>query len=90
MILWRCQFESAIDGFEFRAHTGGACGPGVYAMPAGSHAMRKYYSARGEKTFEFEIPDNVVKKIGGKGVPTYWAIRERIHGATKRVQSIYM
>jgi len=40
--------------------------------------MRKYYSERGENTYEFEVPDEFVKKIGGLGVTSYWAIRERI------------
>ena len=79
MKLWRCQFDNAVDGFDFREDTGGAFGKGIYAMPAGSTNMKKYYSVRGEKTFEFEIPDNLVKKIGGKGITTYWAIKEAIY-----------
>lgn len=66
MKLWRCQFEDANDGFDFRSDTGGACGPGVYAMLAGDRKLQKYYSARGEQTFEFEVPDRLVKKIGGR------------------------
>jgi hypothetical protein len=78
MKLQRCQFEDATDGFDFRIDTSGACGPGVYAMKYGDSPMRKYYSKRGEKTFSFDVPDNLVKKIGGRGVTTYWAIRESI------------
>lgn len=52
---------------------------GLYAMCAGDAKMRKYYSARGENTFQFEVPDNLVKKIWGKGITTYWAIREAIY-----------
>lgn len=79
MKLWRCQFKPASDGWDFTEDGDGACGKGIYAMPAGSTAMRRYYSARGEKTFSFDVPDHLVKKIGGKGVTTYWAIREAIY-----------
>jgi hypothetical protein len=78
MKLQRCQHGECIDGFDFRIDTGGACGPGIYAMKYGDGPMRKYYTAQGENTFSFEVPDNLVKKIGGRGVTTYWAIRERI------------
>lgn len=78
MILWRCQHGEVNDQFDFRIDSGGACGPGIYAMKAGDRQMQKYYSARGENTYSFEVPDNLVKKIGGKGITTYWAIREAI------------
>lgn len=78
MKLWRCQFGEVSSPNDFRFDSSGACGPGIYAMLAGDSKLRKYYSARGENTYEFEVPDKVVKKIGGRGVPTYWAIRERI------------
>lgn len=79
MKLQRCQHGEAKDARDFRIDTGGACGPGIYAMMFGDNPMRKYYSARGEFTYSFEVPDNLVKKIGGKGVPTYWSIREAIY-----------
>jgi hypothetical protein len=78
MKLQRCQHGDAKDGFDFREDTSGACGPGIYAMKFGDYPMRKYYSERGEKTFSFDVPDNLVKRIGGRGVTTYWAIREAI------------
>lgn len=78
MKLQRCQHGEVTDGFDFREDTGGACGPGIYAMLFGDNKMKKYYAARGENTYSFEVPDNVVKKIGGRGVTTYWSIRQRI------------
>jgi hypothetical protein len=78
MKLQRCQHGEATDGFDFREDTNGACGPGIYAMMFGDKPMQKYYSAQGENTYTFEVPDNLVKKIGGRGVTTYWSIRERI------------
>lgn len=78
MKLQRCQFSEATDGFDFRWDSSGACGPGIYAMLFGDKPMQKYYSSRGESTYSFEVPDDLVKKIGGRGVTTYWAIRESI------------
>ena len=77
MKLQRCQHGEVESPYDFR-DCNGACGPGIYAMKYGDGPMRKYYSAQGENTFSFEVPDHLVKKIGGKGVTTYWAIRERI------------
>ena len=79
MKLQRCQHGEVKDCFDFRFDTGGACGNGIYAMKYADNPMRKYYSAQGENTYSFEVPDNLVKKIGGKGVTTYWAIREAIY-----------
>ena len=79
MKLWRCQHGEVTSPFDFRIDSGGACGPGIYAMKAGDRPMRKYYTAQGENTFEFEVPDHLVKKAQGKGVATYWAIREFIY-----------
>lgn len=79
MKLQRCQHGEATDGFDFRIDNKGACGPGIYAMKYGDNPMRKYYSARGEHTYTFEIDDKYIKKIGGKSVTTYWAIREAIY-----------
>lgn len=79
MKLQRCQHGEVQDAFDFREDSGGACGPGIYAMRYGDSPMKKYYSARGENTYSFEVPDNLVKKIGGKGVTTYWSIREAIY-----------
>lgn len=78
MKLQRCQFEDATTAQDFRIDTGGACGSGIYAMMFGDNPMRKYYSARGENTYSFEVPDELVKKIGGRGVTTYLAIRNAI------------
>jgi hypothetical protein len=78
MKLQRCQHGEVSSLYDFRIDTGGACGPGLYAMLFGDRPMQKYYTAQGENTFSFEVPDNLVKKIGGKGVTTYWAIREAI------------
>jgi len=78
MKLQRCQHGEVQDKWDFRVDSGGACGPGLYAMKYGDNPMRKYYSARGENTYSFEVPDEVVKNICGRGVTTYWAIRERI------------
>ena len=77
MKLQRCQFKEAQDGSDF-TFCNGACGPGIYAMKFGDKPMLRYYSKRGEKTFSFEVDDKYIKKIGGKGVTTYWAIREAI------------
>lgn len=79
MKLQRCQHGEVNDKWDFRIDTGGACGKGIYAMKFGDNPMRKYYSAQGENTFSFDVPDELVKKIGGKGVTTYWAIREAIY-----------
>jgi hypothetical protein len=78
MKLQRCQHGEVKDAFDFREDTGGACGPGIYAMFYGDRKMQKYYAARGENTYSFEVPDKLVTKVGGKGVTTYWSIRERI------------
>lgn len=78
MKLQRCQFEPADNGFDFREDRGGACGPGIYAMKFGDNKLRKYYSKRGEKTFSFDVPDHLIKEVKGKGLATYWAIREAI------------
>lgn len=78
MKLQRCQFEDAITGNDFRVDTSGACGPGIYAMMFGDKKLQKYYSERGEYTFSFDVPDHLVKKIGGKGITTYQAIKESI------------
>lgn len=78
MKLWRCQHGEVNDAYDFREDSGGACGPGIYAMKAGDRKMQKYYTERGENTFSFDVPDELIKKIGGRGVTTYWAIRERI------------
>lgn len=78
MILWRCQFGNVESPYEF-SFGEGACGKGIYAMLEGANNLRRYYSARGENTFVFEVPDNVVKNICGKGLLTYWSIRERIY-----------
>lgn len=78
MKLQRCQHGEVSSPHDFRIDTGGACGPGIYAMKYMDGPMQKYYSAQGENTYSFEVPDNLVKKIGGRGVTTYWAIREAI------------
>lgn len=78
MKLQRCQHGEAKTPEDFRCDTGGACGPGIYAMHYGDNPMRKFYSARGEATYSFEVPDRYVKKIGGRGVTTYQAIRDAI------------
>jgi hypothetical protein len=77
MKLQRCQFDDAKTPDDFRSGPG-ACGDGIYAMMFGDKKLQKYYSARGEQTFSFEVPDNVVKKIGGIGVTSYQAIKERV------------
>lgn len=78
MQLQRCQHGEVTNYNDFRIDTGGACGTGIYAMKYGDNPMRKYYSAQGENTYSFEVPDKLVKKIGGRGITTYWAIREAI------------
>lgn len=78
MLLWRCQFDLINSPEQFREDSSGACGPGVYAMVAGDKKLKKYYSERGEITYQFEVPDQYVKKIGGLGVTSYQAIKERI------------
>lgn len=78
MRLQRCQHGEVNKPEDFRIDTGGACGPGIYAMLFGDKKLQKYYSERGENTYSFDVPDNVVKKIGGRGVTTYQAIKERI------------
>lgn len=78
MLLWRCQFGKIVTPTDFGWDNSGACGPGVYAMLAGDKKLKKYYSARGEITYQFEVPDEYVKKIGGLGVTSYQAIKERI------------
>lgn len=78
MLLWRCQFGKVVTPYDFGWDDTGACGPGVYAMLAGDKKLKKYYSARGEITYQFEVPDKYVKKIGGKGCTLYQAIKERI------------
>lgn len=78
MLLWRCQFGKIVTPFDFSWDKSGACGPGIYAMMAGDKKLKRYYSARGEITYQFEVPDNLVKKIGGVGVTLYQAIKERI------------
>lgn len=90
MKLWRCQHGEVTELTDLRWDTSGACGPGVYAMMAGDKPMRKYYTARGEKTYEFEVPDDKVKKIGGLGVTTYWAIRERIFMEQERGFKVFV
>lgn len=79
MKLQRCQHGEVTNEWDFREDTGGACGKGIYAMKFGDNPMKKYYSAQGENTYSFDVPDNLVKKIGGRGVTTYWAIREAIY-----------
>lgn len=78
MKLWRCQFGEVSSPHEFNSMNG-ACGEGIYAMLENDKPMRKYYSARGENTFEFEVPDKYVKEVKGLGLATYWALRERIY-----------
>lgn len=78
MKLWRCQFGEVNSPHEFNSMNG-ACGEGVYAMLENDKPMRKYYSQRGENTFEFEVPDKYVKEVKGLGLATYWALRERIY-----------
>lgn len=78
MKLWRCQFGEATTADDFREDTSGACGLGIYAMLAGDKKLRKYYSERGEFTYEFDVPDHLVKKIGGVGRTYYQAIKEAI------------
>jgi hypothetical protein len=78
MKLWRCQFGEANSPDDFRIDESGACGTGIYAMKAGDKKLRKYYSERGENTYEFEVPDHLVKKIGGVGKTYYQAIKEAI------------
>jgi len=79
MKLQRCQHGEVSNVYDFRVDSGGACGPGLYAMKFGDNPMRKYYSAQGENTYSFDVPDHLVKKIGGRGITTYWAIREEIY-----------
>jgi len=74
----RCQFGEVATAKDFGFDKSGACGPGIYAMNYGDNPMRRYYSARGENTFSFEVPDEYVKKIGGRGVTTYLAIKDSI------------
>lgn len=90
MKLQRCQHGEVIDKYDFRQDDSGACGPGVYAMKYGDNPMRKYYSARGENTYSFEVEDKYVKKIGGKGVTTYWAIREAIYRAQEQGFKVFI
>jgi hypothetical protein len=78
MRLQRCQFGEVETAYDFTVATSGACGPGIYAMKYGDNPLRKYYSARGENTYSFDVPDSLVKKIGGVGVTSYQAIKERI------------
>lgn len=78
MILWRAQFGDCKDGFDFN-YGGGACGKGIYAMLENDKPMRRYYTARGEKLYSFEVPDNLVKEVKGKGLTTYWSLKERIY-----------
>lgn len=78
MKLQRCQFENATTGQDFRPDPSGVCGKGVYAMFFGDKKLRKYYSERGEKTFSFDVPDHLVKKVGGRGYTHFSSIRDRI------------
>lgn len=78
MLLQRCQHGEVNSPYDFRSMNG-ACGEGIYAMKFNDRPMQKYYSAQGEQTYTFEVPDHLVKKIGGKGITTYWAIREAIY-----------
>ena len=78
MKLQRCQHGEVNSPQDFRIDTGGACGTGIYAMMFGDNPMRKFYSARGETTYSFDVPDELVKKVGGKGITTYLAIRHAI------------
>ena len=78
MILQRCQFGEVSKPEDFRPDESGACGPGIYAMFYGDNRLRKYYSARGENTYSFEVPDRLVKKIGGLGRTSYQAIKDAI------------
>lgn len=79
MKLQRCQHGEVKDAFDFRIDTGGSCGEGIYAMKYGDRPMQKYYSAQGENTYSFEVEDKYIKKVGGRGITTYWAIREAIY-----------
>lgn len=90
MKLQRCQHGEVSDPYEFRIDPGGACGPGLYAMLYGDNPMKKYYSAQGENTYSFEVPDRYVKKIGGKGVATYWAIREAIYREIEKGYKVFI
>lgn len=90
MKLQRCQHGEVKDQWDFREDTGGACGPGIYAMKYGDSPMRKYYSARGENTYSFEVPDNLVKKIGGKGVTTYQSIKDRISMEVEKGYKVFI
>jgi hypothetical protein len=62
--LQRCQHGEVSNEWDFREDTGGACGKGIYAMKFGDNPMKKYYSAQGENTYSFDVPDNLVKFLG--------------------------
>lgn len=89
MKLWRCQFGEVTNQHEFNSMNG-ACGEGIYAMFENDKPMRKYYSQRGENTFEFEVPDKYVKEVKGLGLSTYWALRERIYELREQGYKVFV
>lgn len=80
MLLWRCQRGEVKTPEDFNIDDSGACGKGIYAMPAGKKKMQMYYSERGENTYQFEIDDKYIKKLTAR--LAYFQIKQIVNETT--------